>query len=365
MRSLRPARAHGTYVLVRIMMTAVGPAGKAVQGNDRIHLAKRTRDAVHLGTGTVTVDGPVPKRGKRQVAKAQIEAAFEATQRLRPSKGARRGMERGWKRVRDRASLSVRAVAAAAAAGTAVFAAATATWAAGLGDVQAQPAAGAAKKWAGDSFDWPTPSEALRWGTFNGQGRLGSDTSVAGHWSPLDKLLSETYATRTYMLIICDPGCSAWSLRFMLRESALAKAHEQSAGRRTAVFGPVGDTKAAVLILAFGAWIQRVQAVHTAGCDRTVMVRLAVGHRRLQVCGMYGWSGANTDLEVLHRNGLILDDIIGISNKCAGRGIDFILGGDTNIVVRERDIGAVLPECIDLMESFSTSTGLRSGLTTQ
>jgi hypothetical protein len=75
---------------------------------------------------------------------------------------------------------------------------------------------------------------------------------------------------------------------------------------------------------------------------------------------MYGWSGANSDLEVLRRNGLILDDIIGISNKCAGRGIDFILGGDTNMVVREKDIGAVLPECIDLMESFSTSTGLRS-----
>ena len=238
------------------MMTMVGSAGQTAQGSDRIHSAKRTHDAVHQGTGTVVMGGPVPKRGKRQMAKTQIEAAFEATQRLRPSKGAKRGRERGCKRARDRASLSVRAVATAVAAGTAVFAAATATWAAGLGDVQDQPAAGAAKRWVGDSFDRPTPPEALRWGTFNGQGRLGSDTSVAGHWSPLDKLLSETYATRTDMLIICDPGCSTMSLRFMLRESALAKAHEQSAGRRSAVFGPAGDTKAAVLILAFGSWIQ-------------------------------------------------------------------------------------------------------------
>ena len=108
------------------MMTMVGSAGQTAQGSDRIHSAKRTRDAVHQGTATVVMGGPVPK-GKRQMAKTQIEAAFEATQRLRPSKGAKRGRERGCKRARDRASLSVRAVAAAVAVGTAVFAAATAT----------------------------------------------------------------------------------------------------------------------------------------------------------------------------------------------------------------------------------------------
>ena len=225
MQSLRPARTHSTYVLVRIMMTTVGPAGKTAQGSDRIHSAKRTHDAVHQGTGTVVMGGPIPKRGKRQMAKTQIEAVFEATQRLRPSKSASRRRRHAQKHIRDRASLSVRAVAAAAAVGTAVFATATATWAAGLGEVQAQPTAGTAKKWTGDSFDRPTLPEALRWGTFNGQGRLGSGTSVAGHWSLLDKLLSEIYAAHADILIVCDPGCSTRSLRFSLRESALAKAH--------------------------------------------------------------------------------------------------------------------------------------------
>ena len=212
MQSLWPAQTHSTYVLIRIMMTTVGPAGKTAQGSDRFHSAKRTHDAVHQGTGTVVMGGPVPKRGKQQMVKTQIEAVFEATQQLRPSKSTSTRRRHAQKHIQDRASLSVRVVAAAAAVGTAVFAAATATWAAGLGEVQAQLAAGTAKKWTGDSFDQPTPSEALRWGTFNGQGRLGSGTSVAGHWSPLDKLLSEIYATCTDILIIYDPGCSARSL---------------------------------------------------------------------------------------------------------------------------------------------------------
>ena len=70
--------------------------------------------------------------------------------------------------------------------------------------------------------------------------------------------------------------------------------------------------------------------------------------------------GANTDLEMLHRNGLMLDDIVRISNRCTSKGIDFILGGGMNMVVRERDVGTVSPECLDLMDGFSTATGLQS-----
>ena len=35
----------------------------------------------------------------------------------------------------------------------------------------------------------------------------------------------------------------------------------------------------------------------------------------------------------------MLDDIAGINSKCIDRGTDFIMGGDTNMVVREKDIG--------------------------
>ena len=119
MWSLRPAGAYSTYVRSRTMTTTVDLAGAATQGDRQARSAKRTHDAVLQGAGMAKGGGQAPKRSKAQEAKAKVQAAFDAVQRLGPSKGARRGAIRAQSRDRKRASLSAKVVAAAAAVGIA------------------------------------------------------------------------------------------------------------------------------------------------------------------------------------------------------------------------------------------------------
>ena len=158
---------------------------------------------------------------------------------------------------------------------------------------------GAAIRWIGDSFDRSVPEDAIRWGTFNAQGTggkgLGSVESLDGHWGPLDKLLNEFYEVHGHVLIITDPGCSAEGLHMMVRRSVVARTYREATDRPTAVFGPAGKAKASVLFLNCGKWVARVQATHGVWGGRLGSLRFAIGHHRLQIGGMYGWSGANTD----------------------------------------------------------------------
>ena len=223
---------------------------------------------------------------------------------------------------------------------------------------------GAAIRWVGDSFDRSVPGDAVRWGTFNAQGTggkgLGSIESLDGHWGPLDKLLNEFYGVRGHVLIITDPGCSVEGLSMLVRRSAVACAYQEATGRQTAVFGLAGKAKASVIFLVCGEWVARVQATHRVWGDRLGSLRFAMGHHRLQIGGVYGWSGANIDEDKLTRNEHVLSMLVDMADRCSWRNIELLIRGDFNMVMRKQDVGTVTERCLIAINSFAAAVGMES-----
>ena len=223
---------------------------------------------------------------------------------------------------------------------------------------------GAAIRWVGDSFDRSVPRDAVRWGTFNAQGTggkgLGSTESLDGHWGPLDKLLNEFYGVHGHVLVVTDPGCSVEGLSMIVRRSVVARAYKEATGRPTAVFGLAGRAKASVLFLVCGEWVARVQATHRVWGDRLGSLRFAMGHHRLQIGGVYGWSGANTDADKLTRNEHLLCTLVDMADRCSRRNIELLVGGDFNMVMREQDVGTVTEGCLVAINGFAAAVGMES-----